>query len=100
MNLVLGPTTAPPPRPARWPSLLAGIVNGLGLACIGWGVFAAELPTERTWVVWDVNAGRPWTSPKGYRATATGPTACSLALQEVSTASPSGTRLTCRQVKP
>jgi len=57
MNLVLGPTTAPPPRPARWPSLLAGIVNGLGLACIGWRAFGAEMPAP-TWEIFVYVSGR------------------------------------------
>jgi len=102
MNLVLPPV--PPPvvtpdvTPARWPSLLAGIMVGIGLTCIAWSAFGAEQPTERTWVVWLVDADKPWTSAKGYQATATVEEACRLAMHEVTGAVPTGTRLKCRKV--
>jgi hypothetical protein len=60
---------------------------------------AAEFPTDRTWIVWDTDADKPWTSAKGYRATATGPTACSMSLHEAAKASPTGSRLACRKVR-
>lgn len=94
------------PKPWRWlmPLTLGLIVGGilLSLALIVLAVRsvqAAEKPTERAWIVWNVGADAPWLSKKGLPATATGPTACNLSLHEVSKASPSGTRLACKQRK-
>lgn len=70
------------------------IIGGISIA----RAFAAEHPTARQWIVWDVIADKPWVSPKGYQATATGPTACNLSLHEASKASPDGSRLTCRRI--
>lgn len=86
----------------RWPVVIS---IALGIACltvaavIGPSIAkAAEHPTERIWIVWDMDADKPWTSTKGYQATATGPTACNLSLHEAAIASPKGTRLACRRV--
>ena len=83
-------------RLAYW---TVGIIGGCAAVCIvfalfAFGAFASEPP--RDWVVFNLSAGTPWVNPKtGLPATATGPTACSLALYEVSTAVPAGTRLSC-----
>ncbi len=80
-----------------WVVLAFLILGGISIAR---AVFAAENPPPRVWVVWDLDADKPWLSKKtGLPATATGPTACSMSLHEVSKAAPSGSRLACRQRK-
>ncbi len=106
MNLVLNPepeqqpARLQPPKPIRWPFAVTAI--GAALFCLGYlagSAKAAEIDPPRTWQVFDVGANRPWVSGKtGLPATATGPTACNLALHEVAIASPKGTRLACVRV--
>lgn len=77
-------------------TVLAIVVLGLGLTMCA-SPRAAELPTERRWVVWNITADRPWTSPKGLPADATNETACLLATVDAARFTPAGTRLACRK---
>jgi len=82
-------------KPSRigWWAIVAVVVVSIVLA--GIGIARASEP-PRDWVVFNLSAGSPWINPKtGLPATSTGATACSMALREVSTAVPSGTRLSC-----
>lgn len=79
------------PRPARWPSLLAGIMVGIGLTCIAWRAFGAEMPAERTWQIWDEAANKPFHPHKFVSVTA-----CNVDIAFVK--SDGGKRLACRKV--
>ncbi len=90
----------------RWPflwSFLAAMAASaaLWLAIIwalGWlsVANAAERDPERPWVVWLVDADKPWLNPRNnLPATATGPHACNISRTEITKALPSGTRLSC-----
>ena len=84
----------------RWPwprAALFIVVICLGAYMLIWGVAnAAERDLERPWVVWLVDADKPWLNPRNnLPATATGPHACNISLTEITKAVPSGTRLSC-----
>ncbi len=87
----------PWPRQPRRPFPWGAVLILAGAICLGYGIGRASA-SERPWIVWSLDADAPWTSPRGHQATATGPTACSLALHEASQVSPKGARLACRKI--
>lgn len=88
----------PPPSPSRTSRNVARWVVVMVIGGILLGMFAAartaERDPERPWVVWLVDADKPWLNPRNnLPATATGPHACNISLTEITKALPSGTRL-------
>lgn len=100
-RLVGKPDEIEQPCPTRRSNIVAR--TALGMVVLGLALTmcasprAAELPIERTWLVWNLSTGTAWTSPRGLVATATNETACSLAMVEATQHSPAGTRLACRK---